>query len=198
MKVLSVTPAMARTFDKWIAVKGFDAARRYFSFIAGQLVLVTDDGMPTLNWLNVPDEFPEADQGVDPIRAHMLDDPRDDYSRWEDTQPPAWRAELKKLRSAKTLDELSVIAKSYYGSKARFSNIQMSVLWDEYRRMKARLTPRLGKRALKWLERLSAPGVKIGKAKYELYNDSGFEAHEKAVLWATIKEIEKKSQLSLI
>ena len=206
-RVLDTTPTMAIQFDKWIKIKGIDAGLKYFSQLAGQLVLVTDEGDPILDLMVqesaqyedddiIKDELSAEPMPADVIHDHLLDDPRDadDIIRWEDRQPAIFKNTVKAIRTANP-QGLAKIGKSLFDDK-RFNKTQMSVLWDEYHRAKKRhqlAAPKLTKKALKAIERLTDPKTDLSRAAAWLYNEAPrtLRKDEVSTIWESFKAAKK-------
>lgn len=199
-RILDTTPKMAKTFDRWIAKKGFDAGLRYFRNLASQLVLVTDEGEPVLDMIeystdNDPDCV-ETDRTISAETWHKLDDPRDDETLWEDRQPKIFRDTLAKIRTA-DLPQLKAIGKALFNDK-RFTKTQTTVIWDEYNRRKRNISPRLSKLALKALARLADPNCNLKAVAAWLYKDGQkkLTKHDQEVVWAAWHKLQPKKQSS--
>ncbi len=206
-RVLDTTPEMARQFEQWITPANIDKAILRFEEMAIGCVQVTDEGEPALDMIayeegvdpNRPrrreeDETTDEQAAEPTIQAegwHRLDDPRDEAERWEDKQPFAYRAIIRRIRAASDLKALGSIGKSLYGEQP-WSKVQMAVAWDEYHRRKSALTPKLRKVALTVLERLADPKVNLARAAQWLHTEGKkLQKHESAVLWSAWKAVKK-------
>jgi hypothetical protein len=201
-KILDTTPKMAKEFSKWLSAEGkFAAGYKWFQDIAGQLILVTDEGEPSIidtaaALIEDQDEqIVDADNPaqIEMIHAdgwHKLDDARDDAPRWEDRQPKIFKAILAQIRGAKTLSAVKAVGKSLFNDK-RFTKTQTTVIWDEYNRRKHALEPKLRALALKALERMIAPDCQMGKVANWLHGDGKklLNVHEQSVVWAAWKKV---------
>ncbi|MDQ5985888.1 MAG: hypothetical protein CSYNP_01605 [Syntrophus sp. SKADARSKE-3] len=186
-RLLDVTPSMAVTFDKWIKAKGIEVALKYFESLAVQMILVTDEGDPVLD-LMTP-ETPVEDNNdfdttiekldmtermpADVTQDHLLDDPRDNATSWEETQPQAYCNHLDTIRSFTNITAIGSYMKGqYYGTTPVWQGSRAAVAWNVYNSRKAALTPRLHPKALKIAARFSDPKANLNKAAAWLYNEA--------------------------
>jgi hypothetical protein len=200
-KILDTTPKMAKKFDKWLSTPDkFNAGFRYFENLASQMVLVTDEGEPTI--IDIAQELEEDTNTIKTVDAdnpadiqtiqaegwHKLDDPRDEAPLWEDRQGKDFKKVLTDIRKA-ALPELKAIGKSLFNDK-RFNKIQTSVIWDEYRRRKHNLEPKLRRIAIVALERLADKKCNLNIVANWLHGEGKalLNAHEQSVIWAAWKK----------
>jgi len=210
-KILDTTPAMAKKFEQWLAVPDkFNNGFKYFQDLAIQMVLVTDEGEPTiLSEADMMKEDVDDDEQeisadnpaeivmLEAVGYHKLDDPQDAIDpelgrpvMWEDKQPKAFKSILARIRTSKDLAKLKAIGESLFNDKT-FTKTQTTVIWDEYHRRKFHLSPKLRPLALKALERLTDPKVNTGKVAAWLHGNGKkrLTKHEQSVMWAAWKKI---------
>lgn len=138
--------------------------------------------------VNLVDRLP-----IDVARDHLLDDPRDDFDRWEDRQPERFRSLLANIRTA-TLPQLKALGRypSELNSKA-YSKTQVSVLWDEYNRRKIVLTPKPRPHAVKIFTRFADRNANLAKAAQWLSGEGAkvLNETELATAWNCYKAAKK-------
>lgn len=204
-KILDTTPKMAAKFASWLTPEKFAAGFKYFENLAIQMVLVTDEGEPTI----ITDNYIESTNTAEPVDAdnpadmdmlpavtyHKLDDPRDEdfdeeknMTTWERRQPKDFHKVIASIKNA-DMPALKAIGKSLFNDK-RFNKIQTTVIWGAYNRRKHALTPKLRPLALKALERMIDPKVNLSKVAAWLNGDGkkALNVHELSTVWSAWKK----------
>lgn len=155
----------------------------YVATLAKELRDVTDVDSPVLNMMETDQVDDDETMPPNPEVYHKLDDSRDLEAYWEDRQPVAFRQLLARIRTS-DMTKLKAIGKSLFNEKS-FTKTQLSVLWDEYHRRKANISPRLRKIALRALERLTDPTCDLKAVARWLHGDGAtkLNRHELSVVW---------------
>lgn len=206
-KILDTTPKMAAKFASWLSTEGkFAAGFKYFENLAIQMVLVTDEGEPTI----ITDNYIESTNTAEPVDAdnpaymdmlpavtyHKLDDPRDkdfdeekNMTTWERRQPKDFHKVIASIKNA-DMPTLKAIGKNLFNDK-RFNKTQTTVIWGAYNRRKHALTPKLRPLALKALERMVDPKVNLSKVAAWLNGDGkkALNVHELSTVWSAWKKV---------
>ena len=211
-EILDTTAKMAVQFEKWLKTPDkFQSGYRWFQDIASQLVLCTDEGEPriiTTTLIEEEDEYEASeDHPADIIEVsadawHKLDDDRDELydpdkneTAWEAAQPPAFKSLIRKINRA-NLADLKIIGKSLFADKKiakQFSNIQMTVIWDNYHRAKARLSPKLSPIAKKALCRIAEKADLRKVAEWLHDTKQPLTEYDRKVIWSAWHKMKKKA-----